>query len=173
VQKPTHSAKSRKPAFRGEFHSDPPSVRTSPGRNTLTKRYVEKCHKRFDADEAEALLDAIDGCARSGMALPLWAAKAFCERYVSWAQFEAGTLDEAFGVRRKGMHVARRNQRERLRLHVALLVIQLHEEGMPIDDVLFDQVGADLGIKGPTAKDIYYEPATKLWLKLLPNFEIS
>jgi hypothetical protein len=169
VEKPTKT----RPAFRGEFHSDPPAVRISPGRNTLTKRYVEKCHKRFDAGEGEALLDAIDGCARGGMTLPLWVGEAFCVRYVSWARFEARTLDEAFGVTRRGMHVASRNQRERLRLHVVLLVIQLHEEGMPIDDKLFAQAGADLGIGGARAKVIYYEPATKVWLKLLPNFEIS
>jgi hypothetical protein len=161
------------PAAHLRADGDPPSVRTSPGRNTLTKRYVEGCHKRFDVGDGEALLDAIDGCARSGMALPLWAAEAFCGRYVSWVQFEARTLDEAFGVTRKGMHVASQNQRERLRLHVVLLVIQLHEEGMPIDDKLFAKVGADFGIGGARVKAIYYEPATKAWLKLLPNFEIS
>jgi hypothetical protein len=172
VEKP-HPRKSRKPAFRGEFHSDPPSVRIIPGRNTLTKRWVEACHKRFDAGEAGALLDAIDMCARAGMPMPLWAAEAFCGRYVSWAQFRAQTLDEAFGVMRpKGMHVSGRALREWLRPRVALRVTQLQRAGMPTDEALFEQVAADLGnkIKGPTAKDIYYESAT--WLKLLPNFEI-
>jgi hypothetical protein len=164
--------KSRKPAFRGEFRSDPPLVRIIPGRNTLPTRHVEECHKRFDAGEGEALLDAIDYCARSGMALPLWAAEAFCERYVSWAQFKARTLDEAFGVKRKGKHLETARRHQRLQLHVALCALQLRaEEGLTTDTELFERINTVLGIG--TSREIYYEAGTTAWRKLLRNFKIS
>jgi hypothetical protein len=168
----SHPTKSRKPAFRGEFHSDPPSVRISPGRNTLTKRYVEECHKRFDAGKAEALLDAVDFCARSGMALPLWAANAFCERYVSWAQFRARTLEGAFGVKRKGKHLESARRHKWLQQRVALCAVQLRaEEELTIDTELFERIDTVLGIG--TSRKIYYEPGTVAWRKLFRNFKIS
>jgi hypothetical protein len=172
VEKPTHSAKSRKPAFRGEFHSNPPWARIRPGHNTLTKRYVEECHKRFNAGEGEALLDAIDGCARSGMALPPWAAEAFCAHYVSRAQYGAATLDEAFGVKRKGKHLESARRHKWLQKRVAFCALQLRaEEGLTIDTELFERIDTVLGIG--TSRKIYYEPATVAWRKLLRNLKIS
>jgi hypothetical protein len=87
--------------------------------------------------------------------------------------FRAGTLDEAFGVTRpKGKHTGKRATRERLRPRVVLCVLKLHEE-MPLDEALFERVGAKLEISGSLARTIYYEPATGPWRKLLRNFEIS
>jgi hypothetical protein len=139
----------------------------------LSALLVEKCRKQFEEGEAAALLDAVDYCARSAMPLPLWAAQAFCDRYISWVQFRAGTLDEAFGVTRpKGKHTGKRATRERLRPRVVLCVLKLDEE-MPLDEALFERVGAKLEISGSLARTIYYEPATGPWRKLLRNFEIS
>jgi hypothetical protein len=49
----------------------------------FTDRAIDDCRKRFELGEAEALLDAIDYCARSGTAMPLWIADAFCPQYVA------------------------------------------------------------------------------------------
>jgi hypothetical protein len=162
----------RKRLFRGRLRVSPPLVLIHRG-NQLAEQLLEHLRKRFEAGETETLLDAVDICARCAMPLPLWAAEEFCACYVSWAQFEVRTLDEAFGVPRKGVHAARRKHREWLRLQITLRVSELQDEGMPTDEALFEQIGADLGIGGSTAREIFYEPATKVWRKLLPNFEIS
>jgi hypothetical protein len=44
-----------------------------------------------------SLFDAIYHCCRHGLALPDWAAKAFTDGYKKIRDFEAASLDDAFG----------------------------------------------------------------------------
>ena len=125
--------------------------------NKLTLRAVEERHKQFEAGEDWALLDAVDLCARAGVVIPEWAANAFCERYMDWHLFRAKSLDTAFGVTRKKMHVDGRMLREWLRPRVALHVLLRAAKGEAIDETLFGNVGKDLEISGPLAKKVYYD----------------
>jgi hypothetical protein len=102
----------------------------------------------------------------------LWAAQAFCDRFLDWASLRAPTLDVAFQVeRRKQTHQAIRN---RVRPSVVLRVLKLQQEGEPTDQRLFDRVGADLNISGALAKSIFYDNTSKLWRqKILRNARIS
>jgi hypothetical protein len=123
----------------------------------LTATMVDARRQQFEAGEDWALLDAVDFCARGGMAMPLWLANAFCERYASWSLFETRTLDAAFRVERKGARLPDRARREWLKPRVVLRVLLLHGQRVPIDEGLFEKVGTDLGIPAGTARDIYYE----------------
>jgi hypothetical protein len=124
----------------------------------LTDLAIEDCRKRFEAGEAKALLDAIDFCARSGSVMPLWLVEAFCARYDKWSRYDVKTLDQAFGVERKGERISDRKLRESLKPRVALEVSRLHrEKKRPIDEALFEQVGAKFDIPMGTARDIYYK----------------
>ena len=123
----------------------------------FTDLAIEECRKRFEAGEANALLDALDYCARSGSAMPLWLAEAFCTRYDKWLRYDAKTLDQAFGVERKGERIPDRRVRGSLKAPVAWEVIRLHkQEKLPIDEALFERVGKRLKIPMGTARDIYY-----------------
>ena len=67
--------------------------------------------------------------------------------------------------------------RERLRPRIELRVLQLHAQGMPIDERLFAEIAAELkikGVRGSTVRDIYYESKTKSWLRFAgPLLETS
>jgi hypothetical protein len=138
----------------------------------LTDLAIEECRKLFEAGETRALLDAIDFCARSGSAMPLWVAEAFCARYEKWSRYEAKTLDQALGVDRKGERISNRKFRESMKPRVAYEVIRLHkQERLPIDEALFERVGAIFGIPMGTARAIYYKdnPWRRLFEAVTPN----
>jgi hypothetical protein len=132
----------------------------------IADRAIKDCRKRFEAGEAAALLDALDYCARSGTAMPLWLAEAYCSRYISWRTYEVKTLDQAFGVERKGERIPERRKRILLEPRVAMEVDKLHrQEKLPIDEALFERVGKRLKIGPGMARDIYYKDNT--WRTLL------
>lgn len=118
---------------------------------------IEDCRKRFEAGDPKAFFWAVDYCLRTRTATPLWLAQAWCEGFDKWVRYEAKTLDQAFGVERKGERVSDRKRRLRLQPRVAWEVIRLHqEENLPIDEALFERVGKALKISAGTARDIYY-----------------
>ena len=132
----------------------------------ITDRAIEDCRKRFEAGEAAALLDALDYCARSGTAMPLWLAEAYCSRYILWLTYKVKTLDQAFGAERKGERIPERRKRLLLEPRVAMEVDKLHrQEKLPIDEALFERVGKNLSIRPGMARDIYYKDNT--WRTLL------
>jgi hypothetical protein len=129
----------------------------------ITDRAIEDCRKRFEAGETTALLDALDYCARSGTAMPLWLAEAYCSRYIPWLTYKVKTLDQAFGVERKGERIPERRERILLEPRVAMEVDKLHrQKKLPIDEALFERVGKILNIRPGMARDIYYKDNTLL-----------
>ena len=140
----------------------------------LASLMLEERRKQFKAGEEWALLDAVDLCARSGTAMPLWLVDAFCERYVQWRLFRVKTLDEAFEVTRKrGMHIELAARREWLKPRVVLEVMRLRaEHNVPLGDGLFEQVGEKFGISRAAASEIYYDRENH-WRTLLRTIESS
>jgi hypothetical protein len=138
-----------------EFKTYAPTVTISVSR--YTAKIVDERRQQFEAGEDWALLDAVEFCALGGMAMPVWLANAFYERYAAWRLFRVRTLDEAFRVKRKGARLIDRARREWLKPRVVLRVLLLHDQGKAIDEDLFEKVGAKFGIPGGTARDIYYE----------------
>ncbi|WP_338689611.1 hypothetical protein V5279_26830 [Bradyrhizobium sp. 26S5] len=53
----------------------------APDQPKLTDLAIEDCRRRFEAGSAKALIEAIDFCARSGSAMPLWLGEAVCARF--------------------------------------------------------------------------------------------
>jgi hypothetical protein len=134
----------------------------------FTDLAIENCRKRFEDGEAAALFEAIDYCARSGTAMPVWLAEAFCSRYIAWLKYQVKTLDQAFGVERKGERIPERRERESLKLRVVIEVDKLHrQQGLPIDEALFELVGEALEIKPGMARDIYYKDNE--WRRFVEN----
>jgi hypothetical protein len=130
---------------------------------------IEILQANFEAGDNRALLTAVAVCARDGMTVPPWAAEAFYARYAEWARFEVRTLDEAFGVKRKGSRLANLAFQEKIKESVILKAYQLHaKDGLPLGDELFDCVGASVRpkISGAAVKKIIYaknnEPLRKL-----------
>jgi hypothetical protein len=123
----------------------------------LTDLAIEECRKLFEAGDPKALLEAIDFCARSGSAMPLWLGEAFCACFDKWSRYEVKTLDQAFGVERKRERIFNRKLRLSLQPRVARAVIRLHRhENLPIDEALFERIGKMFKISMGKARSIYY-----------------
>ena len=110
----------------GDHTPEPPAaVQKKP---KFTDLAIEDCHKRFEAGDPKALIEAMDYCARSGTAMPMWLGQAVCDRFDKWFRYEAETLDEAFEVKRKGERVSDRKRRLWLQPRVAYEVLRLHRD---------------------------------------------
>lgn len=71
----------------------------------------------------------------------------------------------AFAVKREGVHIDERMHREWLRPRVVRAVLQ--RRARRETEGLFDRVGEELNIGGGTARDIYYESATREWREFI------
>jgi hypothetical protein len=65
----------------------------APEQPKLTDLAIEDCRKRFEAGDAKKLLEALDYCARSGGAMPLWLREAIVARLDPWFRYQTKTLD--------------------------------------------------------------------------------
>jgi HD-like signal output (HDOD) protein len=132
---------------------------------------IEERRKQFEAGQDWALLDAVDFCARAGMAMPTWLANAFCERYMAYHLFKAKTLDQAFGAKRpKHTQIGALAKREWLKPRVVYEVLRLRKDNVPFGEELFERVGEKLGIGKTLANEIYYDPENP-WTSLPQIFE--
>jgi hypothetical protein len=129
-------------------------------------RALELCHERYDHGDKGALLDAVEILLNGGS--PPWVREAFAAAWSNYRQYEAVTLDEAFGVERpKGSHPKRARERETLRPQIMLRVYELHRQGAPLDLRTFAQVGEELGIDAKTVARIFGEPESDALRELL------
>ena len=152
----------------------------------ITEPLIDDRRRRFEAGDKAALLDAVDLCARAGLPMPGWLAEAYCAAYAHWAAYRARSLDEAFGVDRKGRKLADLQQRESLKAVVAVEVNRLRKV-MPTDEHLFEEAGAELNMPVGQVRGIYYDKTNHWpqfaegirkmtvpgWLKKMVVFEVD
>ncbi|MBL0934256.1 MAG: hypothetical protein IBJ07_05855 [Rhizobiaceae bacterium] len=120
----------------------------------------ERARVSHEAGDELALFSTIADCARTGLALPRWAAGAFLNGYYAVRWRRAGSWDEAFGKPvPKGVHLAKANHRMKLKpkIYNAVRDILDAEPSTPIDDHLFERVGKECGCSRSVANEIYYE----------------
>lgn len=123
----------------------------------VTASLIEKCRLRFEAGDKAAVPDAMDLCARAGLAMPVWLAEAFCAGYTAWATYEVRSLDEALGVVRKGRRRPDLQKAYAAKAAVVMEVNRVHQEGIPIEEALFEQVGKTLNIATGQVRALFYE----------------
>jgi hypothetical protein len=132
---------------------------------------VEELRRQFEKErgEPEALLHAIDYCARAGIPMPEWLAQAWADRFENWVLFRVNTLDKAFDVQREGKQLKVQRRNARLRPFIVSRVLQLSAEGVRPIKKAFDRVAAEIiddgdeSISGSTVREIYYERASNGW----------
>jgi hypothetical protein len=169
--KPVEPKKSPKWIWPPEIRSalgQPPDPRWLHGIDQLLQHY----HKRYDPGDKLALFQALDIYA---LFFPAWARTAFRTGWSRYRGYEAATLDDAFGVkRRKGQHLDKARERERLRELILFRVYCLYyQENAPLDGETFAKVGRELGINGSTVAQIFGEPASDALRELLRNLRVS
>ena len=166
-------------------HSHPPEVILPPQlRTTLgwpvdprwfvcADRELVEYHKRYDAGDKSAILDAIE--ILSCIFFPPWLREAYFSARMAHLRHAVATLDEAFGVERpKGKHLPGARERERLRWLIMFRVYCLHrQEGAPLDDTTFARVADELGTSTTTIRRIFSEPESDEPRELLRNLPFS
>ena len=130
--------------------------------------------RRYQQGDREALLHALDAWLSCCQGPPTWIADGFSAGWTKWVQYEAPTLDAAFGVKwTPGRHLEKQREREKLRIPILLRAEHLRQQGMPVDIRLFELVGAEIGQSGSFVSTVYYEKASERWRKILRKIRIS
>jgi hypothetical protein len=139
-------------------------------------RVLNMHRRRFEAGNADALLDAIAYCGEREVVQPDWVVKAFRERWNKWLGFEVRTLDQAFGLSRpKGKKLAWLRKVHRFAKEVLLDIADAAAHGRPINFDLFEEIGERLGERyglsgfGATTVDKLYREARKTAFVIVPN----
>ncbi|WP_111748622.1 hypothetical protein [Salinisphaera orenii] len=110
----------------------------------------------YEQGNPQALLTAIEFCARIGEPMPRWVADAYCTRFEAWRDFEHKELGEAFGVawpKGKSFESAKRKPHAG---HVYGWVKCQHDVNeKPIDDELFEEAARFFNTNKTDAKQLY------------------
>lgn len=128
---------------------------------------LEQYQKRYEAGDKQSLFAALRTCACHGLPMPEWLARAFSRSHDDWLSYRKPSLDEAFDVAiPKGAHINKLKKLRRLNVAIPLKVQELRSNGAngearPIDEALFNDVGAEFNISGSQARDIYYKSPWK------------
>tara|TARA_R110001599_G_scaffold241193_3_gene440807 strand:+ start:21482 stop:22015 length:534 start_codon:yes stop_codon:yes gene_type:complete len=128
------------------------------GRQFEATQQVHVFHEKHLKGDTTALPYALAICAHHGLAMPNWLSEVIYNGIVSWHNFETGTLDDAFGVSRKGRRKPDELNYRRHRDSVFQRVLVRVQDGESVDDELFELIADEMnaGFAGGTCKRWFY-----------------
>jgi hypothetical protein len=122
------------------------------------KALLASYRKRFETGDRQALVQAIELCLACRIVPEDWIATNGSACFRAWFGYDRATLDEAFGVERKGEHFPRQHKKERLRPLILFRLYALHHlEGAPIGKTTFETVPKEFGVSGSYVNDLVYK----------------
>jgi hypothetical protein len=138
------------------------------------RRSLNALYFAFRRGKHEALLDALDLCARCDYKLPRWVRGGLIAAKVKWDSYEVRTLGEAFGVPpRAGEHLDDQRRRNALRWYVVTRVEQLKQQGTPVDVRLFSIIDTEIDQGAGYASKLYYDEESRALREIVRNLKIS
>jgi hypothetical protein len=109
------------------------------------------------ADNKGAILDAIHWCLVNDRPVPGWAVAKFSDAYSAVIWHHHKSWDDVFGRPvKKGAQLAALRLKKRKGSSIAWKVRERHAAGVSITKELFDAIGAEEGVSGTVAAEIYY-----------------
>jgi hypothetical protein len=126
----------------------------------FAKRQIAICERAFGDGNQRAALDAIFYAFAFECMPPKWAMDYYRANYVKIMDFQAKSLDEAFGKPfPKGTNINAKRKYQQLRIAVLETVMRIkgREPDLPFGDILFEEVGNIHGISKTVASEIYYK----------------
>jgi len=127
------------------------NVTTRAARQTLAKYEVA-----FRAGDSYALMQAIRKCANHDLVMPAWVADGYIRAFDRVHNYRAKSWDSVFGKPLpKGAQLSALRKKREKAAHVWNEVHTAHQRGIPIDDLLFADVGKKLGIGVSLTKKYY------------------
>jgi hypothetical protein len=125
---------------------------------------LEQLRADWKSGDGAALLWAIYTYLVFPYVRPVWAIDGFTKCLLEWRASRGASLDQAFGIRKRGKHRARHDA---LRHWIVFRVAELHfgPSQLPIVDDLFGRLADELveacvvdRIDGATVRKLYYSP---------------
>jgi hypothetical protein len=110
----------------------------------------------FERGDKHALLLVIYTCAECRWKIPQWATVAFVDMYMRGLYAEIESWDDVFGKPWGDGRQQRTARSEAATPYIFKRVMQLHREGAPITNELFERVGEEFGISRPQVSKYYY-----------------
>jgi hypothetical protein len=131
-----------------------------------TERRLQEARVRVEAGDGLAVLAALKECFFSDVPIPRWLADAFVARVDIVLRDHKTSWDDAFGKPWPRVHASKFKQwqRDRIRVHLAMLEVMKETPKPAKDDILFARLGRTLGLAPTLVKDHYNErdgPYTK------------
>lgn len=124
----------------------------------LRGEMLDRLRIDVESGSGEALLEAISLAATLHLPMPTWLAGATTSAIASYRNWNARTLDEAFGVQRpKGQRQDAVLSENANALYVIAEVFRLRAQGEPIDAGTFEKAGRTCGVEKTTAEKWFYK----------------
>lgn len=121
-------------------------------------RKIEAEREAVENGDGFAVLACIRRCVTNNLVAPEWLAYAFNRRYDKVLNCHVRSWDEAFGKPYPGKSISDLRRRRELRFAVLNAVNNIRcQPGRAIDESLFEEVGAEFGIKKTLCSELYYE----------------
>jgi len=120
---------------------------------------LDEYREHFERGNKNALIQAIRFCFNQEIVAPEWVVAEFFRATNRWYNMECKELGEAFGVAwPKGANLNALEKRRRLKFAVLNAVNDARAQGRAIDDLLFEEIGQNLGL-GKTLVKEYLQAA--------------
>jgi hypothetical protein len=142
------------------------------------EKYSQVCEAEYKAGKQSSLMRLVVHCAIDKRPIPEWAAKVL-EGAWGYAVWDAiGSWDEVFGKPNgkpcpfkpgRKTTLQRKIRNWQLRDDVLWKVVDASENGRPIDNTLFSEIGRELGIGGKTEVKRLYAVAHKAFPIQIPR----
>jgi hypothetical protein len=119
---------------------------------------LELMHEFYKLGNKSVIPAGLEYCMANNRLIPPWLATAFRAAYKQVEMSEVSSWDDVFGrPLKKGQRLATKRRNKRIAEPLFRAIRERHETGAAISKDLFAEVGAEFGVSGTVASDIYYE----------------
>lgn len=121
-------------------------------------QFLKELEKQFAAGEKFALMAALRVCARISVPMPDWVAENYILAHDTILNYRAKSWDDVFGASLpKGAHLNALRKKRMFMYAVYNEVIKRANDGKPVDEFLFEDVGRLFHIGKTLAGEYFYE----------------
>ncbi len=120
--------------------------------------FLEQLRQRYEGGDKATLPYSLNYCMMNNLPIPPWLATAFAQACHRVHMYEVKSWDDVFGrPLKKGKRLATERRNMKMAGPLFDMVQERHKAGAAINKGLFNEVGAEFGVSGTVASDLYYE----------------
>jgi hypothetical protein len=125
--------------------------------------FLEECRERYEGGDKAMLPYSLNHCMMNNLPIPPWLATAFAQACHKVHMHEVKSWDDVFGrPLKKGKRLATEHRNMKIAGPLFNTIRGRHEAGAAINKELFNEVGAEFGVSGTVASELYYEVLREL-----------